>query len=341
MLDFIELQKKLLPDILEHLNRRYDILQFIRLSAPVGRRALAADLQISERVLRKEVELFKDQNLLKVESGGMVLTSEGLILLDQLEPMIQSISGRSQLEKDLEDALGVSKVIVTTGDSDVKNWVKKEMSRACVREMIQTLAPGDVVAVAGGTTLATLASSVYPDPALREITFVPARGGLGENVDLQSNTISAELARSANAQYRLLHVPDQLSDLAYDSLIHEPGIKELLNLIRSPRMVIHSVGDAQTMAIRRSSDPHKLQLLKDREAIAEAFGYYFDNQGNVVHKEKTIGLQLDDLGSEQTVVTIAGGVSKAEAIVAYMTYKPSGLLITDEGAAKAVMTLLH
>ncbi|WP_090396084.1 sugar-binding transcriptional regulator [Natribacillus halophilus] len=337
MLDVLEWQKKLQPDILKNLHRRYDILQFIRLSAPVGRRTIASALQISERVLRSEVDLFKEQNLLSVESGGMELTDEGLALLEQLRPAMQNISGRSQLEKDLQATLGISRVIVTSGDSDVRSWVKKEMSQACVSEMIDTLEPNDVVAVAGGTTLATLATSVYPHPNLQNVTFVPARGGLGEDVDLQSNTICAELARGAHAQYRLLHVPDQLSDHAYDSVIQEPGIRELLALIRSPRMVIHSVGEAQTMATRRSADESKLRRLKEQEAIAEAFGYYFDSEGKVVQKEKTIGLQLDELGRDQMVVTLAGGMSKAEAIVAYMTYRPSDLLITDEGAATAIM----
>ncbi|QQK82043.1 hypothetical protein HUG20_17505 [Salicibibacter cibi] len=336
MLDLLEWQKKLQPDIMENLNRRFDILRFIRVSAPVGRRTISASLQISERVLRNEVELFKEQNLLEVKSGGMDLTEEGRMLLDQLGPSMQNISGRSQLEADLQQSLHISRVIVTSGDSDGQPWVKKEMSRACVSEMIQTLRTDDVVAVAGGTTLATLAESVSPHPNLQHVTFVPARGGLGENVDLQSNTICAALARSANAQYRLLHVPDQLSDLAYESLTQEPGIQELLNLIRSPRMVIHSVGDAHTMATRRNADEKKLERLKTCNAVAESFGYYFDGNGNVVQKEKTVGLQLDDLGEGQKVITMAGGASKAEAIIAYMTYRPSDLLITDEGAAEAI-----
>ncbi|AXF56261.1 sugar-binding transcriptional regulator [Salicibibacter kimchii] len=340
MLDLLEWQKKLQPDILENLHRRFDILQFIRVSAPVGRRTIAAALQISERVLRSEVELFKEQNLLRVQSGGMDLTEEGHTLLDELAPSIQNISGRTQLEADLQQLLHIPRVLVTSGDSDGQPWVKKEMSRGCVSEMIQTLSPDDVVAVAGGTTLAALAESVTPHPNLQQVTFVPARGGLGENVDLQANTICAALARSAKAQYRLLHVPDQLSDHAYESLTQEPGIQELLSLIRSPRMVVHSVGDAHTMATRRNAVEEKLDRLKNLNAVAESFGYYFDENGTVVQKENTVGLQLDDLGEGQKVVTIAGGASKAEAIIAYMTYRPSDLLITDEGAAEAIKARL-
>ncbi|GAK05596.1 central glycolytic genes regulator [Geomicrobium sp. JCM 19037] len=341
MLTMLEWQQKLQPDVIESLVHRYDLLRFIQISQPVGRRALGAEMNVSERILRREVDLLKEQRLLNVESSGMRLTEEGNSLLHALEPSIQALTGRAALQEQLERALNVRRVIVTSGDSDQQSWVKKEMSRACVEEMIHTLRDGDVVAVAGGTTLATLAASVYPHERLKGVTFVPARGGLGENVELQANTISAELAKQAEANYRLLHVPDQLSETAYDSLIEEPGIRELLQLIRSPRMVIHSVGDAMTMATRRSADPGKLTGLAEQHAQSEAFGYYFDQEGQIVHKERTIGLQLQDLNKDQQVITIAGGQSKARAIASYMTHRPSDLLITDEGAAKAVLQTLE
>ncbi|EZH66469.1 central glycolytic genes regulator [Bacillaceae bacterium JMAK1] len=334
-------QQKLQPDLMDNLIRRYHLLRYIRVSEPVGRRALAQEMDISERVLRKEVELFKNEQLLLIETQGMRLTEDGKNLLEALESSIQVLTGRTSLQAKLERALNVKRVIVAPGNSDEQDWVKKEMNRACVDEMIQTLGEGDVVAVAGGTTLAALATSIYPHARLSNVTFVPARGGLGEDVELQANTISADLAKQAEANYRLLHVPDQLSETAYDSLIEEPGIRELLQLIRHPRMVIHSVGDALSMATRRGTTEEHLQGLEAKNAQSEAFGYYFDHHGKIVHKERTIGLQLSDLNEEQMVITVAGGASKAKAIASYMTHRPSDLLITDEAAAKAVLDTLE
>ena len=64
----------------------------------------------------------------------------------------------------------------------------------------------------GLTTLAAVARMMPADSKNRDVVFVPARGGLGEKVENQANTISAEFATRAHAQYRLLHVPDQLGD---------------------------------------------------------------------------------------------------------------------------------
>ncbi|MEN2452699.1 hypothetical protein AAZF84_32885, partial [Bacillus sp. JR_15] len=48
----LEAQKKLLPDLLIVMQKRYDILQYIRLAEPIGRRSLATSLGLSERILR-------------------------------------------------------------------------------------------------------------------------------------------------------------------------------------------------------------------------------------------------------------------------------------------------
>ncbi|KPC98926.1 Central glycolytic genes regulator [Geobacillus sp. BCO2] len=46
--------------------------------------------------------------------------------------------------------------------------------------MKELLEPGDIVAVAGGTTMAAVAEMMTPDAKLRDVLFVPARGGLAK-----------------------------------------------------------------------------------------------------------------------------------------------------------------
>ena len=76
--------------------------------------------------------------------------------------------------------------------------------------------------------------------------------------------------------------------------------------------------------------------LQHHQAVGEAFGYYFDAQGQIVHKVKTIGLQLEDLENKDFIFAVAGGQSKGEAIKAYLSIAPENtVLITDEAAAKS------
>ena len=55
----IEIQKKLLPDLLSIIQKRFHILRYIGAMEPVGRRSLATTLGLTERVLRSEVDFLK------------------------------------------------------------------------------------------------------------------------------------------------------------------------------------------------------------------------------------------------------------------------------------------
>lgn len=337
-MDFlIDVQRKLLPDLLEIMQKRYRILQFIRLMQPIGRRSLAPSLGMSERVLRADVEFLKEQNLVFIHSTGMSLSPEGENILRELEDFMHEFTGLKDLEQELKEKLGLQNVIVVSGDSDHSSWVKKEMGRACVQQVKARLLEKNIIAVTGGTTLAAVAEMMTPNHMDKETLFVPARGGLGENVTNQANMICATMAEKAMANYRLLHVPDQVSQEVYDSIVEEPSIKDVLQLIKSSSMVIHAIGEAKTMAVRRNTASLEMRKIEEKNAVAEAFGYYFNQNGEVVHKVRTIGLQLDDLKNIGCVIAVSGGTSKAQAIEAYFKQTNNAILITDEGAAKQLL----
>src|SRR5699024_7971676 len=125
--------------------------------------------------------------------------------------------------------------------------------------------------------------------------FVPAGGRIGEKGENQANCVVAELARKTKGAYRLRYIPDHLSESADKSMVKEPSSNEVLNQIKSADSVLHGVGDALTMAKRRSSPEHIRSKLKKNKAASEAFGYYFNQKGEVVHKIRTVGIQLEDL----------------------------------------------
>src|SRR4051794_21499783 len=110
-------------------------------------------------------------------------------------------------------------------------------------------------------------------------------------------------------------------------MIKEPEIHEVLALIKSASMVLHGIGDAITMAERRKTSAEELQKLQEFQAVGEAFGYYFNEAGEVVHKVQTIGLQLNDLENVENVIAVAGGASKAKAIRAYMNQAPVSTIL--------------
>lgn len=334
-------QTRLLPDFLPVMQRRYSILQYIRMMQPIGRRNLAANLGMTERVLRGEVTFLKEQELIEIAPSGMSITNEGGELLTVLAGFMKEVSGLKVLEEQLKEILNLEEVVVVPGDSDHNPWVKQEMGRACVECINRRVLAKDIVAVTGGTTLAAVASNMKPDFKHLDLLFVPARGGLNESVEKQANTICANMAKHVGAEYRLLHVPDGLRPEAYASIIEEPAVKKVLQFIHNASIVVHGIGEANRMVKRRKTLPEDVQKIHEGEAVAEAFGYYFNENGESIHHIQTIGIQLQDLKSIPHVLAVAGGSSKARAIASYFKKKDhKAVLVTDEGAATELLRAL-
>mgnify|MGYP001218804649 CR=1 FL=1 len=341
MREWIELQQRLVPDLLEVMAKRYAILSQVMKSEAVGRRALAAALSMTERVLRAEADFLKAQGLIEANAAGMRVTEAGRRLVESLAPLMSELTGLSELERLIRDHFGLREVIVVPGDSDEAKETKRELGRAAGRALVRLLKGDDVVAVTGGTTLAALAEMITVEQPLRGVLFVPARGGFGESMDYQANTIASTLAKRTGAAYRLLHVPDHLSEDAYQSLMLEPNVREMVEVIRSSRIVVHGIGDALVMARRRQVDERTMASMLAGGARAEALGYYFDRNGAVIHRMSTVGLRLDDLASAEHVIAVAGGASKGEAIAAVLRYGQDDVLVTDEGAARRLEAIIR
>jgi len=341
----LEIQKLLAPDVVDVLKKRYTILRHIRYSGSVGRRTLAAALDMTERVLRAETEFLKQQGLLEIETSGMRVSETGIKLLADMEPMMKEWFGLSELERRIADIYGLRQVVVVPGDADRDAVAKRELGKAGAAALAKAAAAlaredGDeplVVAITGGSTIVEVADHLTASPGLRGALFVPARGGLGERVELQSGTIAATMAKRTGGGYRLMHVPDDVGEEAIATLMSEPHIREVAEIVRKARIAVHGIGEAYEMARRRRVDAATIQSLRTNGAVAESFGYYYNRKGEVVHRMPTVGLRLEDIQQMETVIAVAGGASKAEAIAAVLKNGHEDVLILDEAAAQAML----
>lgn len=307
---------------------------------PVGRRTLAQKMNISERSLRTETDFLKHLNCIEANKSGMSLTDEGLQVYEGLEKFMAEYSGTRLKERELSKQLGIARCIIVAGDSDQEEKVLRSFGPIISDVLASQLPDGDnTIAVMGGTTMETVAQNMQElETPKRHNLFVPARGGVGETVNIQANSISGVMAEKSGGDFKVLYVPEQVSPETYEILLHEPTVQRVLSLISNSNCVIHSIGRALHMAKRRGMSSKELAMLTNKGAVAESFGYFFDEDGEVVYKIPRIGLQLKDLTNIPYVIAVAGGKSKAKAIEAYIKNAPSQTwLITDEGAANQIL----
>ncbi|NIK12236.1 sugar-binding transcriptional regulator [Alkalibacillus almallahensis] len=332
-----DFQKKLVPDLLEKMDARYHVLKMIGQTEPVGRRSLAEQLGKTERQMRSETEFLDEQGLISITSKGMYVTQDGSEVIRAYHQVLKEGSDLDFMEQQLMERLPVEQVKVVPGDEDTSpHEVKSLLGKEAANLLIAFYHGDSVVTVTGGSTMAAVADYLQPVDGVKPL-FVPARGGLGDLHEYQANSICVKMASQTDGEYRLLYVPDSIGEELHAKMQEEPTIVEVLQLMKQADIVIHGIGDAETMAKRRKTAAETLNKINEHQAVGESFGYYFDKNGKTVHRVNSIGLAMDDLKERSRMITVAGGRSKCEAISAYLKWGESDVLVIDEVIARHLL----
>ena len=337
MNDILKLQQKLVPELVELLEKRYNILKTIYYNQPIGRRILANRLDIGERIVRSEVNFLKAQNLIEINTPGMTVTLDGEEVLEKLKNFIHEIKGLNSVEKDLKELLGLEEVIVVPGNIDEDESTIKELGRAAGSYIKSLIKENSIIALAGGTTVKEIVNNIPKLQSMPDVLVVPARGGMGRNVETQANTLAASLAKKMNAQYKMLHIPDNLSEKALSTILNEDEIREVALSIKKADIMIYGIGVAEHMGHKRGLSESKISSITSSGAVGEAYGCYFDREGNMVFSTSSVGISPEDANKIKHIIAVAGGENKAEAILATQRGRTKGVLITDEGAARKIL----
>jgi len=336
--DFVRLMRQLAPDLAGEFARRALVLERIAAMAPVGRRQLAARLQLPEREVRSDAALLKEEGLIDLNASGMMLTAKGSELMPAVQAFNRAVHGLTDLELRLAAAYGIGKVHVAAGDADADESVLQDVGRMAAQRVRAILQNGSTLAVTGGSTMAAAAKYMQSATPLN-VMVVPARGGLGRSVAYQANTLAAEIAQRLGGHHRLIHLPDRMDASAMQEMLKVPEVREAMDRLQRADVILHGIGRADESAQERKLSVPQMRRLEEGGAVAETLGYYFNQKGEVLLASSSVGVDLNRLMPSCQMIAVAAGKRKAQAIAAIMRRYPHAALITDEGAAKAMLDL--
>lgn len=339
-METLEIIKKMAPEVIELIEKRYLILRSIYYNQPIGRRTISNELGLKERNVRDEVNILKDQGLIKIDTLGMYITENGKELIAQLSDLYGDLKGLTGIERSLQEKLNIKRVYIVPGTFLEDNTVIKDMGKIVSKLLNDLIEPKDILGITGGNTMAAITNELSKDNKKRDIVITPARGGLGSDLNTQSNSIAARLSEQLGGSYRLLYVPDGLDVEAMDLILKNKEVRESIDTINQMNILLFGIGRADTMAKRRKLPDEKVDELLRDGAVAEAFGHYFNIDGEEIWEYKTIGLTLEKFKTLKNIVGVAGGEDKAQAILAISTLNPNMVLVTDEAAAKKILDIV-
>lgn len=333
----LKLQKQIVPELVDTLEKRYTILRTIYYNAPIGRRMLATKLNLGERIVRTEVNFLKEQNLIEISTPGMTVTSEGITVLEGLKGFIHELKGLSKLEQKVKELLNIKKVIVIPGSVRQDKNILQDLGKAAATYVSKTIRNKDIIAITGGSTIKEFVDSFPKTHNVQDVLVVPARGGMGRKVETQANTLAATLAQKLEGNYKMLHIPENLSEEIIQSLYKQNDIKEVIDCVKKANILIYGIGRADKMVLKRGISEEKQKELIDQGAVGEAFGCYFDKYSNVLSTSSAPGINIKNLENVREQIAVAGGDDKVNAIISALYNNEKAVLVTDECAAQKLI----
>jgi len=159
----------------------------------------------------------------------------------------------------------------------------------------------------------------------------------GEQAEKKEETV---LQKKLKAKFFGTFLPDYLDELTFDRLKDLEEVKTLIEYLDKINVLIFGIGRADAMAKRRSLKSSEINLLNEKNAVSEAFGNYFDINGNIVYSSNTIGLDMEQYLKINDVIAIAGYGEKYKAIISICNIRKDMTLITDRDTAKQILAIL-
>lgn len=335
----LDIQNRIVPEMSDLLLKRYEILKVISAFQPIGRRNLSSKLGITERTMRTEVDKLNEMNLIDIQASGVALTEYGLYLLSEIHNTFYYIKNLSDIELRLMEKLRLKRVAVVSGDSESDGFAFNDLGKKAAEIVLDLIKNDTVLGISGGTTMACTVNQMKRKRGIKNLLILPARGGLSDELEIQANTIAANMAEKLNAQYKLLHIPDNLDEQELNVLKKNRIISDVLEDIQRIDLLVFGMGNAANMAARRNSDKNVFEKIESESLTAEVFGYFFDKDGNVKMQTNSVGITLENFRTVKNAVGVAAGSSKAEAIYAISKFNNNFILVTDEAAAKRILEL--
>jgi DNA-binding transcriptional regulator LsrR (DeoR family) len=235
-------------------------------------------------------------------------------------------------------------VLEVAPDTDVLAGV----GRLAVRWLDENLRDGQVVALSWGQALEAMVRAV-DRLSRRDVEVVQLVGGLSS---LDSAATGQELVRELSermgARHRYLHAPALFGSAeALAMLLRERTIAAALDAAKRADLAMVGVG---TRGIGSSEALlTALALTADERAefdaagpVGDICGRYYDLAGREVGGavgERVLAVTLDDLRAIPTVAGIAAGREKAPGILGALHGRIIDVLICDQQAARAVLSL--
>jgi DNA-binding transcriptional regulator LsrR (DeoR family) len=233
-------------------------------------------------------------------------------------------------------------VVASTAGNESEDAARTMVARVAAATLAETLGDQDVVGIGWGRTLNDVVSAL---PALATCEAVQVVGGMPD-VELWMNSVDlvrrfSERSGGAMQTFLLPYLTD--NSVIAEGLRRDPSFVRARQRFAELTVLIAAVGSW----VPPLSGLYELLTEEERAAylaegaVADMFGAVFRPDGTIlseVNAERAIGITPAEIGQVPSVIGIAAGPSKANALRAVLLSGLVTSVITDSGVATTLLT---
>lgn len=267
--------------------------------------------------------------------------SVGLVRIE----IVELSNNDAELGAQVSSAFGLRGALVVSGldgPSDVIAGRLADLAAFVVSELVSA---NDVLGISWGRTLDHLVDRLG---AIRAKTVVQVVGGL-ESLESAAGGIDLvrRLAAKAGTTGYPLLAPVRLPDRRLaERLRAGSAVAETLNLIEDVTVLLAGIGSWGEPPASRMTEcfsEKELKRLRSTGVVADMCGFLFSSDGKFVAllEDERIGITRSQLDAAGTVLAVAGGTEKHEAIAAVLQSKLVDIIVTDAGSAHYLLSTVR
>lgn len=310
---------------------------------------------INTRLISKVCTLYYYQNLNQQEIADRLHLSRPKVsrLLTQgkeqgIIKITVNVPNNNYLETEtlLEKKYNLKEVLIadidTPDDKSSTGIIKSQLGQSAANYLMRTVAEGDIIGVTWGTTLHSMINSLQPKP-VKNIHVIQTLGGVGPpEAKAHAMDISRSLSQLLNSRLTLLPTPGIVdSEESKKILLGDRQVNTALDLFSQINIAYVGIGAVSTNPVLGKDSYELSPDLKKQILESDAAGdiglNFFDIKGRPVEtkfRDLFIGMSLEEYKKVDTVVGIAGGYDKFEAIAGALSGGYIDVLITDQVTAQ-------
>jgi DNA-binding transcriptional regulator LsrR (DeoR family) len=252
------------------------------------------------------------------------------------------------LEELLERKFGLSQVIIAQAPSGSEESMQGAVGAAAAHFLEIILRPRAVIGVASwSASLLSMVEQMHPVWKVSECKVVQILGGEGHpSIEKHVCYLVSQLARLVQGDAHFLPAPGLVaSKEAADVLAQDPHVCETMQLFDRITVAVLGIGSIESspwsVGSGNTFSTEELKSLQDKGAVGNICLHFYNASGeeirDAVDSKRVFGLKLERLKSIPTVVGVACGKRKRQAILGALRGRWINVLITDHFTAESLV----